>query len=88
MSHGDIPAAVAEYRTLTDRDVSHTTLQKFIEGTRQFNGAKPGSHQPEDLYAAIANVVKARMDRAARKTALVERIRESTISAASAASAC
>lgn len=82
---GDIPRAADIYRKNTNRGISNHSLEKFIKGERKNYGDKPGTHQPEDMYNAIAQAIAERLQRAKRLQKLVDDIRESTIEAAAAA---
>lgn len=82
---GDIPRAALIYLQNTKRSISDHTLEKFIKGERKNYGDKPGSHQPDEMYRAIAQAIAERQQRENRLQKLVDDIRESTIAAAAAA---
>lgn len=82
LKRGDIPRAALLYEQNTGRSISNSNMELFIKGERKNYGDKPGSHQPADMYKAIAQAISERMLREERLQKLVEDIRESTIAAA------
>ena len=81
---GDIQRAMQIYQADTGRLLSERSMQAFLQGTR-YQGIRPGSHQPVDMYRAIAKAVAERQEREKRLNALVKDIRRSTFEAAQAA---
>lgn len=80
---GDIQRALQIYAQETGRPLSERSMQAFLQGTR-YHGIRPGSHQPVDMYRAIAKAVAERQERERRLNALVKDIRRSTFEAAQA----
>lgn len=57
---GDLVGAVKIYEKIAYRQISTSILQKFIRRRHPFTGRRPGSHQPIDMYRAIAQAVAQR----------------------------
>lgn len=85
LKRGDIARARVLYMINTGRLIAENSLEKFIKGDRPFSGARPGSHQPEEMFRAIAQAVSERHDREKRINTLAADILASTIEAANAA---
>lgn len=83
MVRGDIPRAKVIYRTQTGKIISENYIQAFMSGTRKALGG--GLHQPEHIYAAVAEAVKERIEKQKRLQNLVDEISASTKAAAAAA---
>ena len=82
---GDYDRARGIYRQNTGRDISVMYLWKFIKGDKPVTGLRPGSHQPQDMYRAIAESITARLAREARLHQMIDQINQSTLAAAQAA---
>lgn len=85
MQNGDIKRARDHYKKATGRSISISYLSMFINGDKPVTGNIPGSHQPQDMYAAIAAAINERQDRQKQLENLVLRIKESTVQASRAA---
>lgn len=85
MENGDIKRAREHYVKATGRSISVSYLSMFINGDKPVTGNVPGSHQPDDMYAAIASAINERHERQLKLESLVLRIKESTVQASRAA---
>lgn len=74
----DYNNAAEIYQALTGLSITPRYLYKFITGERKVTGAKPGSHNPVDLYEALVEAVtrreKKESEMKARAKALTERL--------------
>lgn len=85
INRGDFPVAASIYQQNTGRAISDRMLQKFLTGERQCLGDKPGAHQPEEMFRAIAQAIQRRKDREKRLNNLAADILASTIEASQTA---
>lgn len=85
MQNGDMRRAKEHYKKATGRSISISYLSMFIHGDKPVTGAIVGSHQPGDIYAAIAAAISERLDRQKKIETLVSRIKESTMQASRSA---
>lgn len=82
---GDYDRAGSIYLANTGREISTIYIWKFINGHKPVSGRLPGSHQPEDIYRAVAEAITARIAREARLHQMIDQINQSTLAAAQAA---
>lgn len=60
---GDYEVAAKIYKDKHIRQVGRRYLQRFMEGLNNPSGTRPGSHQPIDMYEAVAQAVRERIQR-------------------------
>lgn len=82
---GDYDNAAKIYLANTGREISTIYVWMFVNGHKPVTGRKPGSHQPEDIYRAVAEAIAARIEREALLSKMIEQINQSTLAAAQAA---
>ena len=80
LCHSDYSTAASIYTRNTGRKLHYRYLEKFIKGERKCTGKKPGAHQPLEMYRALAEAYRQRIDaekmKEAEMTAQARNIRE------------
>lgn len=76
---GDYQVASNIYQEMHMRYVNRRYLQRFIEGKNQCTGARAGSHQPLDMYKAVAEAIRQRLERDQDNTGQANEIRQRLI---------
>lgn len=60
---GDLIQAVKIYEKIAKRKIHRSMLEKFVENLHPFRGDAPGSHDPLQMYQAIAQAIAERQQR-------------------------